>query len=77
MLAALPVASGPVAPKNTATPDPIAIAEVLSTVKLESAEVDGVTYKYLVPSDEQAGTPLSVKPVPKAVAVCANSPLRI
>ena len=42
-LVALPVASGPVAPKQTVTPEPIEIAEVMSTVKFESATAEGVT----------------------------------
>jgi hypothetical protein len=42
MLEALPVAYGPVAPKNTATPEPIAIAVVMSLVRLAFAVAAGV-----------------------------------
>lgn len=39
---ALPVASGPVPEKHTDTPEPIAIADVISLVRLAFAEVAGV-----------------------------------
>ncbi len=67
--AAFPVAYGPVAPKQTATPEPIATAVVISVERFEFAVVEGVVYKSLSPSPVHAGVPLSVKPVPKAVEV--------
>ena len=74
---AFPVAYGPVALKNTATPDPIAIALVISVVKLAFADADGVVYSNRSPSPVHAGVPLSVKFDPNAVHVCANNPADI
>lgn len=42
MEVALPVASGPVAPKHTATPEAIEMAEVMSVVKLALVVAEGV-----------------------------------
>lgn len=74
--AAIVAASGPVPPKKTATPEPMLMALVMSTVRLAFVVADGVVYaRPLVVV--QAGTPFSVNPVPKAVAVCANKPALI
>jgi len=61
---------GPTVEKSTVRPEPMAIAVVMSVVSAALAVVAGVAYVLET-------VPLSVRPVPKAPAVWAQSPAEI